>query len=353
MTVSSVPRGVLEAVIADARRRARYRRLRNAAIVLLVVVLAAGLASQLTGHRTPPTAVAPSAVSSPIAHNGAIAILAGAKSPTAGWYGVSRIGTDGKLHPFIRCPRHANWCGEAESIAWTVRGDRLAISVTSFALPNPYNGLHVIDTRTHADTQIRSCNDPPGECDWFDLAWSPDARTIAYVSSGNIVLVNADGTHRRLLSSPAGRKSSPAWSPDGRSIAFSDEVDGVQSVYRADLDGSHLQLLARHATAPAWSRRGLIAYHTDCGVQLMRGDGTPVVPRTASPCGAIGLPHLATPVWSPDGKQIAATLSRRIPDPTRGTYVMNADGTHVSRATPATLSVFIGGRPRVAWQPVR
>lgn len=122
---------------------------------------------------------------------------------------------------------------------------------------------------------------------------------------------------------------------------------------RADLDGRHLQVRTRRATAPAWSLGRLIAYHTDCGVELMRGDGTPVVPRTASPCGAIGPPHLATPVWSLDGKQIAATLSRRIQDPTRGTYVMDVDGTHVSRATPATLSVFIGGRPRVARQPVR
>jgi hypothetical protein len=165
MAVSSVSRGVLEAVIADARRRARYRRLRNTSMALLVVVLAAGLASQLAGHRTPATAAAPAAVASPIAHNGAIAILTGAQGPAAGWYGVSRIGTDGKLHPFIRCPRDAKWCGEPESIAWTARGDRLAISVTSFALPNPYNGLHVIDSRTHVDTQIRSCNEPPGECD--------------------------------------------------------------------------------------------------------------------------------------------------------------------------------------------
>lgn len=354
MTVSSVPSGVLEAVIADARRRARARRIRNLTILLFALLLATAVATRLAGRGSPTTAAGPPAVSSAIAHNGAIAILANpAAGSSDGWYGVSRLGVDAKLHPFIRCPRHGKWCGETESIAWTARGDRLALSVTSFAFANPYNGLHVIDMRTQTDTQIRSCNDPPGECDWFDLAWAPDARKIAYVSSGNIVLVDANGSDRRLLSTPPGRKSSPAWSPDGRSIAFADDVDGVRSIYRVDLDGRGLRLLARHAMAPAWSRSGLIAYHTDCGVQLMTGDGKPIVPRPARPCGAIGLPHLATPVWSPDGKQIAATLSRRRPDPSRGAYVMNADGTHVIRVTPATLSVFVGGRPRVAWQPVR
>jgi hypothetical protein len=355
MTASSVPRGVLEAVIADARRHARHRRLRAVLvglIVLLVLLLGATVGARLAGRGTPTTA-APSATPSPLAQNGPITILAGSTGPTAGWYGVSRIGSDRRLHPFIRCPRHAKWCGEPESIAWTARGDRLAISVTSFALPNPYDGLHVIDTRTHADTQIRSCNDPPGECDWFDLAWAPDSRTIAYVSSGNIVLVDADGSHRRLLRTPPGRTSSPAWSPDGRSIAFSDAVDGVRSIYRVDIDGRRLRLLARHATGPAWSRSGVLAYHTDCGVQLMTGRGTPIRPHSARPCGAIGPAHLGAPAWSPDGKRLAATLSRRRPDSARGTYVMDADGTHVTHLTPATLSVVIGGRPRVAWQPVR
>jgi hypothetical protein len=85
----------------------------------------------------------------------------------------------------------------------------------------------------------------------------------------------------------------------------------------------------------------------------MDGDGTPIVPAAARACGAIGLPHLAVPVWSPDGTKIAATLSRRMPDRDRGTYVLNADGTGIWRATPATLTAFVGERPRVAWEPVR
>jgi hypothetical protein len=346
---------VLEAVIADARRRARRRRLRNVAVGSVALTLAATLATYQRVRGSQPTAAR---VSSPVApgapRSGALTILAGSTTePTQGWYGISRIGTDGQLHPIVRCPGRSKWCGEPESIAWSPRGDRLALSVTSFAFPNPYNGLHVIDMRTRRDTQVRSCNVPAGECDWFDLAWAPDGATIAYVSSGNIILVDADGSHRRPLVAPRGRKSSPAWSPNGHAIAFADEIDGVSSIYRVDGDGSHLKLLTRHATAPAWSRSGTIAYHTDCGVQLMTGNGVPIVPTTARSCGAIGPPHLAAPVWSPDGRRIAATLSRRRPDRSRGTFVMNADGTGAVRVTSATLSVFIGNRPRIAWRPSR
>jgi hypothetical protein len=337
----------LEAVIADARRRARQRRRRNALLALTAVVVVAVAATLEIERPAQPRREPLGAVAGAPLHNGPIAILAGTGDPNRGWYGVSWIGF-AALRPFIHCPHHAKWCGETESIAWTPRGDRLAISVTSFGLPNPYNGLHVIDMRSKADTQIRSCNDPPGECDWFDLAWSPDTKTIAFVSSGNIVLVDADGSHRRLLDTPRGRKSSPAWSPDGRSIAFADDADGTRSIYTVRLDGSKLRLLASHASAPAWSRTGTIAYRTDCGIKLMKADATPIVPPTATACGAIGLPHLATPVWSPDGKKIAATLSHRMPDSARGTYVMDADGTNVTRVTRQTLNVFVGQRPRVA-----
>lgn len=360
MSVSITAPDVLEAAIADARRHARRRRARNAALAFALLTGAAAISATLVGNGPAVRASAPPAVVPVAPHNGLLTILTGAPNARTGWYGISQVGLDGRLHPFLRCPHDAKWCGEPESIAWTPQGDRLALSVASFGLRNAYNGIHVIDTRTHRDTHIRTSDGPSGETDWFDLAWSPDGRTLAYipsglshVSSGTIVLVDADGGHRQVLPAPRGQKSSPTWSPDGTQIAFADTVDGQHLIYRVNRDGGNLRLLTDRGSAPAWSHAGLIAYHTDCGIQLMRPDGTAVVPPIARRCGAIGLPRLADPVWSPDGKRIAATLSSRRPDPTRGTYVMNSDGSDVHRVTPATLSVFVGQRPRVAWQPVR
>jgi hypothetical protein len=61
----------------------------------------------------------------------------------------------------------------------------------------------------------------------FDVqapAWSPDGRTIAFVSwrdgNGEIYAMDADGSSPRNLTQDPAREVHPAWSPDGRSIAL-------------------------------------------------------------------------------------------------------------------------------------
>src|SRR4051812_8931687 len=105
MTMSSVASDVLEAVIADARRHMRLRRLRAGAIVLLLLVLAAAVIADVRSRASQAQSAGISVAAPATARNGPIAILAGATGSTDGWYGVSRIGTDGKLHPLVPCPR--------------------------------------------------------------------------------------------------------------------------------------------------------------------------------------------------------------------------------------------------------
>jgi hypothetical protein len=52
-------------------------------------------------------------------------------------------------------------------------------------------------------------------------AWSPDGRTIAF-GSGDMYLMNADGSEIRRFLSGGTSIGSPDWSPDGRNIAFDD-----------------------------------------------------------------------------------------------------------------------------------
>jgi Tol biopolymer transport system component len=99
-------------------------------------------------------------------------------------------------------------------------------------------------------------------------AWSPDGRKIAFIRSrryalfdGEIYVMNADGSGLRGLTSEAARESGVAWSPDGQKIAFSGwpRAGGNGEIYVMNADGSGLRNLTRspgHDFAPAWSPDG-------------------------------------------------------------------------------------------------
>ena len=277
-----------------------------------------------------------------------------------GWYGISTLGSDGLLHPFIRCPDGVDWCGEIESVDWSPDGAWLAFGVSSVGVGNPYNGLHLFDPKTGEDRVIAECHPYPGECDWHDIDWSPNGSKLAYVSNGDLVVIDSNGTGRRtLVADPDAR--SPSWSPDGRRLAFAHEWNGRFAVYLMRADGTHRQLLVDGASAPAWSPDGTsIAYRARCGgVKLVTPDGrdvTPdgrdVTPAAASSCHAIGIN--GRPVWSPDGTKIAVagTTTFGTGAPVRGTFVMNADGSGLALVTTKAQGVYMGFDPRPAWRPI-
>ncbi len=147
-----------EALIEEARQRARRRRQGYAAAALLVAAAAAvallGFHNGGGGAQKPkPAPPVPSSVSR-VARGGQLTILGvdpGAHaSGYPGWYELSTV-VRGRLHPFIRCPDRAEWCGEVMSVAWSRDGARLAFSVTSFGGPAAFNGLHIVDLRTGQD----------------------------------------------------------------------------------------------------------------------------------------------------------------------------------------------------------
>jgi WD40 repeat protein len=275
--------------------------------------------------------------------NGPVTLIGGA--------GISTIGPDGRLHTIVRCPPTYD-CGVLQSVDWSPDGRRLAYSINTFAAASPHAGLHVLDTTSGKDKHILGgelgCVAP------FDLDWSPDGTRLVYACAMSgpgwpapgIYVIAHDGSDRKLLQTGlSGRHSSPSWSPDGRRIAFAFGTRGRSAIYIFDLATSRRTLLVAAGAAPAWSPDGnTIAYRVDCGVKLATPEGRDVTPIPGPfRCYAIGVPGV--PVWSPDGNKIAIGTRNR------GTYLMHADGTHLSRITKQSSAGATGlGRP--SWRPV-
>lgn len=114
-----------------------------------------------------------------------------------------------------------------------------------------------------ATRQIRFTTD---EGTWISLDVSPDGGTIAFELLGDIYTMPASGGPARLLISGPAFESQPRYSPDGRSIAYVSDGTGSDNVLVASADGSHARAVTSFprstVLSPAWSRDGRTLYAT-------------------------------------------------------------------------------------------
>jgi Tol biopolymer transport system component len=205
-----------------------------------------------------------------------------------------------------------------------------------------------------------------------DPDWSADGKKIAFTAidrefaAFHIAVVNADGTGRRAIDPPRvplRDDFQPTWSPDGTKIAFVREVPEGPFLDRREIfvmtaDGQDATRLSFRDPAagdlaafePAWSPDGSrIAFTrtvpspsliTADDIFVMNADGTNVTRLTHNDT-SIGQTN-SSPSWSPDGSRIAFFSSR---DGRAGIFTMRSDGTDVTRLSGGDR----GREP--AWSP--
>ena len=195
--------------------------------------------------------------------------------------------------------------------------------------------------------------------------WSSDGEWIVFgvgnyflarTRPAHLMMVRADGSGGRVLTTGEGNAGFPSFSPQGTEVVYrfwSDKAGGLRVVTLAD--GAVRTLTTGYDNFPVWSPRGdRIVFSRladdDFDIYTMRPDGSGVTRLTTSPGND------SHPAWSADGDHILFSSSRfgfkdeapmaDIPQPYGELFIMNADG---SKQRALTDNRWEEGTP--AWQP--
>jgi Tol biopolymer transport system component len=230
--------------------------------------------------------------------------------------------------------------GDDENPSWLRDGRRLVISSTRAG--KKQSAIFVVTIATgHA---VRLTNDRLYNI-WPQV--SPDGRWIAYTrkkaasSSGDIVVMRADGRAPKAITHGAGDDGYAAWSPDSRCLVY---VHG-SSLYVTDRAGSHPRPVqpSAYGSDPSWARDGTIYFDgsddDNQEIAVVGADGGPFRLLTEAEDDAD-----IEPAWSPDGTRLLFQSDRNGDDEL---WIEQPDGTGMRNLT---------GAPRAddrepAWSP--
>lgn len=144
---------------------------------------------------------------------------------------------------------------------------------------------------------------------------SPDARTIAFASGGNIWTVPAQGGTARMLVSDGGNDERPIFSPDGKRIAYISSKTGNGDVYVLRLDDGTVTRLTyddSYDQLDGWSAGGRYVYFTNYSKNIYYSDDIYRVPVTGgTPMRVVTQPYMNVYLAAPSPRDGALAFDAR------------------------------------------
>jgi Tol biopolymer transport system component/DNA-binding winged helix-turn-helix (wHTH) protein len=192
-----------------------------------------------------------------------------------------------------------DWSPDGEVIAFTSPGKQ---------------GRPAIFLLTNENHSTRPLTSPPEGFEDWGPSFSPDGNQIAFVRSGNIMVMPAEGGElRRLTPQPVGVQGSPAWTPDGKSILFAARSEGEMSGLWRVLVSGGMPILIRKGMVwnPAASKRGFrLAFELFSSARSVdQMDLDPAGQNARSLLTSAGGENAGQQI-SPDGRKIAFQSDR-------------------------------------------
>jgi Tol biopolymer transport system component len=146
--------------------------------------------------------------------------------------------------------------------------------------PGPASEMYVVDAPGSRPRKLAPGSHP---------VWSPDGSRLTFCTegdsaskkdrwSGQIAVINADGSGRKVLTAVDGGACFPDWSPDGKQIAFTGFGGKEAEIYVMDADGENVAAITA-GYAPRWSPDGKVllflrpARYPDLDIWMASADG--------------------------------------------------------------------------------